>query len=189
MISLKKVSFVLIGIFTVIIVTIGGFCLLLMLSKQDDDGPITDYLGNENLYALSKPTIEFTGESEHFSFKTGKLVLGAKTSDGVINCLLVDDFIQNEKIKKLSYLSLTRYFLDDEMVIYENKKPKNILNKKINSFGFFESGIVSYSGGMFEKNFLSEITVDSFKENFRLEITFCTKDNECYGEDFDIYYK
>lgn len=186
---MKKISIIVLGIFTVIILSSGIFLFLIMVkSNNEDDGPITNYLGSENLSVLSKPTIEFSGKSDHFSFKTGKLVIGAKTKEFVISCVLVDDFIQTEKIKNIKYLSLSRHIDDDEMIIFEDRNPRNTLNKKLNKFGFFESGIVSSSDDYFEKDYLTTITSEEFKDKFRLEITFCTKNDECYGEDFEISY-
>ncbi len=184
---MKRRLFIICGISVITIVLV---IVLITLTKSFYDGYDEGVLlTDEHKWFLSEPTIEFMGKSEHFSFSTGKVVLGANTEQGEIyNYLYVDDFIQTKKIDNLSYMCLLGYYGDHSWII-ESKKTENKLNRKIKKFGFLNTAIVDSINGQFEEGEFSYATKENFADNFKLEIKYCVKENKCYTEDFEIKYK
>lgn len=169
----QKSKYILIPIFIVIIIYL-LFNYFIKNIEEDLMNPYIEY-----------PTYTFSGRSEHFKFDTGKVYFTNKYSQ-----ILISDFLQTKKINKLKNERVIISFADKNWSSLNNSKNLNKLEKYITEFQFYEAGILceNDSGVDCEKTAFNLANKDNFKDIIKIFIEYCTTDDICLKEQFEINY-
>lgn len=146
-------------------------------------------LDTNNYYypQISETTFEFSGKSKHFSFEIGKVYF-----DGERQEILIDNFMQDVKIKNLQEETVSVLFDDKEWISIKNDEQLNKIGKVIKNIRFYESGILCNDDSSIqcEKTvFNTLVTHENFKKIFEISVKYCLTNGNCYTEKFEIIYK
>lgn len=183
---IKPIIYILVTIFIIIILSI----ITIKQYEHDNKEP--------ELTEFGETTFEFTGDSNHYAFNTGKVFFNENAFESKYNKkIVISDFEQIAYIEGLTSEKLTIYF--DNKVWKKvsrkmNKKKKNtdevITNEDIIAEYSFEEEDLRDKENNKKKNdspFLN-VTKYSFVEDLRIEMEYCTKEEGCITEVFKINY-
>lgn len=163
---------------TLLILIIGIFVFIQKANNNDQEYySLSDDFGDS--------TYEFSGKSKHFKFNIGKVYFSDTEQR-----ILIEDFQQTSNIKNLQSETLTAYFENEKWYTFGNDKKLNKLNETIYGFRFYESGIICTEDSAIqcEKTAFDLSNKDNFKDIIKVELTYCTNNNKCSTETFDITY-
>lgn len=149
-----------------------SLCILIFItgckeSEEKREEPVFD-----------KITYEFSGESENFTFKTGKVYFEGNTKR-----IYIGDFKKKSSLGKIKDITLSILFQDEEI--------------KIESFDDNLSDIAFYEGDVCDESLpdmdceitpFDLATEENFKDILKIKIYYCNS-NECTSETFDIHYR
>mgnify|MGYP003289496950 CR=1 FL=1 len=144
--------------------------------------------GEYNNVDLDPFTYQFNGKSESFAFDIGKVNF-TDTEKGI----LIKGFKQTKKIKNLSKIKFSIYF-NNELWSSQETKPNQQLNKVNSIFKniiFYERGIICTqdSGVNCEQTKFDNSTENNFKDITKIEVEYCTTEDKCNIEQFNLNYK
>ncbi len=135
---------------------------------------------------LLETTYQFSGNSKNFSFDIGKVNFSNNEKD-----ILIKGFKQKNKIKNLSNIKFIISFDNNIWSTQENNKKMNKINSIMKNIIFYERGIICTqdSGINCEETFFSRTTKDDFKTKIKIEVEYCTNENTCKIEQFNLSYE
>lgn len=162
------------------------FCTLLLITGCGRSANEIEFVNDNGYDFPEEGTYQFTGVSEHFAFKTGKVYYGDDNQKLLIKNFEIINEINNqdeieEYLVNVSF-SGTSLFSDQKKSVKDNDFKRAIESTKIE-----ESGVPSSKSSVESDAFL-ETRKNEFKSSIKIEITYCYKSNDCKVEDLNINY-
>lgn len=144
----------------------------------------------EELDEFGKSTYTFVGDSEHFSFNTGKVFFKSEEYESIYNKkILISDFEQTSIIDGLISESIKVSFGNKVWKTSVKKIGLNKINQIIDDYYFYEEELNKQVGKKKQASNLDIINKENFKSALKVEIEYCTIEDECETEVFAIDYK
>ena len=174
------------GIISLIILFVIILLLVFLTIKQYKDDHIEPDLGD---FGVS--TFEFTGDSEHYNFSTGKVFFNTGELESKFSKkVLITDFEQTNIIDGLTREKITIYFGGNVWKKKTRKIGLNKLHETIEDYNFYEEDLINYSNTKKSKTTSFDLTNrDNFQNIIRVEAEFCTVEDGCEVEIFKLKFK
>lgn len=141
----------------------------------------------EDLGEFGEYTYEFTGDSNNYSFNTGKVFFDTNAFESKYDKkIVISDFERTSIIEGLLSEKLTISFMGNVWKKVTVKKGLKTIKEPIEEYNFEE---VIAKNSKKNKSAFDLTTKDNFKDIIKIEMEYCTVEEGCKTEVFSLNYK